>query len=133
MTNTEVIRRFSEDLLEHPTDLGDLSFLDPDVVYEDEILPDHAGESYHGPDGFRRAWARAIEPWTDLGGRVEWVVGDGDAVVSCHYAHMRGRESGIEANLTYAYAWRFRDGKAVHCKSFPDPDAALRDAGIERA
>ena len=26
----------------------DFSLLDPDVVFEDDILPDHAGETYRG-------------------------------------------------------------------------------------
>ncbi len=48
----------------------DLSFLDAEVVYEDEILPDHVDESYHGHEGFRKAWARAIEPWESITTRV---------------------------------------------------------------
>ena len=37
----------------------DLSLLAEDIVYEDDIPPDHGSETYHGHDGIRRAWARA--------------------------------------------------------------------------
>ena len=50
----------------------DLSLLAEDIVYEDDILPDHGSETYHGDDGIRRAWARAIEPFEDAENVVEW-------------------------------------------------------------
>jgi ketosteroid isomerase-like protein len=34
----------------------DLSLLDPDVVCEDDVLPDHAGESYRGHEGVIRSY-----------------------------------------------------------------------------
>ncbi|MGZ4383565.1 MAG: hypothetical protein ACXVY3_03120 [Gaiellaceae bacterium] len=40
-----------------PADLGDLQMFAPEVVYEDNILPDHHGETYRGRT--RKAWARA--------------------------------------------------------------------------
>ena len=132
----EVVRRWAEGVVDAVSrgdedDLGDLSMLDPEIVYEDEILPDHAGETYHGHDGFRRAWARALEPWESIDARLEWVRDAADdAVVSCHFGRLRGRGSGIEAEIRYAYLWRFRPGTdvVVYCKSYPDPDAALEAA-----
>jgi ketosteroid isomerase-like protein len=128
----EILGRYFEAWLAGDVrDLGDLSFLDPEVVYEDEILPDHAGETYHGHDGFRRAWARAVEPWDTIEGEVEWIR-DGDLIVSCHRGRMRGRGSGVEATIRYAYVWRFRDRKVVYCKSYADPGEALSAAGLSR-
>ena len=40
----------------------DMSLLDPNVVYEDENLPDHIGEAYRGHEGIRRAARRWVEP-----------------------------------------------------------------------
>jgi hypothetical protein len=40
----------------------DMSFFDPDVIYEDQNLPDHVGEAYHGRDGVLRAAARWPTP-----------------------------------------------------------------------
>jgi ketosteroid isomerase-like protein len=43
---------------------------------------------------------------------------------------MRGKGSGIEAEIRYAYVWRFGDGKVVYCKSYADPAEALTAAGL---
>jgi hypothetical protein len=46
----------------------DLSLFDPEVVYEDNNLPDQIGETYHGHQGVVRAAERWTEPfeWTGL-------------------------------------------------------------------
>ena len=87
--DAEVIREFGDRLVAsiaagQPADLGDLSLLDEEIVYEDAILPDHAGEPYRGHDGFRRAWLRAIEPWEFLDAYV-WRFRDGSVVHSKSY------------------------------------------------
>jgi ketosteroid isomerase-like protein len=73
---------------------------------------------------------RAIEPWDSLDARVEWLRDGDDVVVSCHWGRMRGKQSGVEAEIRYGYVWRFEDGKVVHCKSYADPGAALAAAGL---
>ncbi len=97
----EIVRRWVEAVIdsEDSNALGDLSFLDEQIAYDDNILPDHVGETYHGHDGFRKAWARAIKPREDLEGDLVWIRDAGDEVVSCHWARMRGKQSGIEAEL----------------------------------
>lgn len=35
----------------------------PEFVFEDDLLPDHAGETYRGLDGLRRAWIAFAEPF----------------------------------------------------------------------
>jgi ketosteroid isomerase-like protein len=129
--NVEIIRKYAEEWLNGDLKhLGDLSFLDAEVVYEDEILPDHVGEVYHGREGFRKAWARAVEPWESIEGEVEWIRDAGESVVSCHRGRMRGQGSGIEATIRYAYVWRFRGGKVVRCRSYADPAKALEAARL---
>src|SRR3954447_23649840 len=129
--NVEILRHYLGIWLEGDLkDLGDLSFLDADCLYEDEILPDHVGETYQGHDGFRKAWARAVEPWESITREVEWIRDAGDSVVSCHSGRVRGKGSGIEATIRYAYVWRFRGEKVVHCKSYGDPAKALEAAGL---
>jgi ketosteroid isomerase-like protein len=128
--NAEQLRRTWEAAMKRdPTDL-DLSFVDPDVVYEDDILPDHAGETYHGHEGIRKAWARAIEPWESFENEIVWAQESGDDVVSCHRMRVKGHGSGIAGEIRYAYLWRFREGKVVYCKSFRDPAQALEVAGL---
>ena len=67
-----------------PRNSATCRFLDPEVVYEDEILPDHVGETYRGADGFRKAWSRAVDPWESIERSVEWIREAEDNVVSCH-------------------------------------------------
>ena len=49
----------------------DMSFFDPEVAYEDTVLPDHAGEVYRGHEGVVRAAKRWVEG-------SEWLPGDED-------------------------------------------------------
>ena len=108
----------------------DLSLLAEDIVYEDDILPDHGSETYHGHDGIRRAWARAIEPFEDAENVVEWTRDAGQQVVSCHRVRGRGTASAIEVEFRYAYLWRFEGGKVVYLKSYRHPEQALEAAGL---
>jgi len=108
-----------------------LAFFDNDVVYESDLLPDHVGQAYRGIDGLVKAWSVWTEAWDRLETDIEWVRDAGrDAVVSCHQARMRGKGSGVEAELRYAYLWRFRDGKVIYCKGFRDPKEALVAVGL---
>jgi hypothetical protein len=36
--------------------VGDLSLIDPEVTYEDQLLPDHVAETYHGYEGVARTF-----------------------------------------------------------------------------
>ena len=108
----------------------DMSFLDVDVVYEDETLPDHIGEAYRGHDGILRAAQRWIEPNEWLLVELEQIVGHGDHLVSIHRLRSKARHTGIEFETPLAYARTFRDGKIVHFRSFLEPDAALDAAGL---
>jgi ketosteroid isomerase-like protein len=109
---------------------ADLSGVDPDVVYEDDTLPDHIGESYRGHAGILRAAERWAEPFEAVTLELQRIVGSGDRFVSFHAAHTKARHSGIEFDLPLAYAWTFRDGKVVHFRSFRDPNDALEAAGL---
>jgi ketosteroid isomerase-like protein len=127
--NVETIRRVWVALSEGG-DEAVLAFLDPEVVYEDEVLPDHAGETYRGKEGVRKAWARWTEPWDVLATELKWARDSGDEVVSCHHVKARGKESGVELEFDYAYLWRLRDGKIVYSKSYGDVEKPLAAAGL---
>jgi ketosteroid isomerase-like protein len=108
-----------------------LAVLHPEIVYEDDLLPDHAGETYRGVEGLVRAWTSWTEPWEDFESGLEWVRDAGrDLVVSCHWARMRGKGSGIPGEASYAYVWRFQGSKIVYCKSFGEPSEALKAVGL---
>src|SRR3954454_4780643 len=62
----------------------DYSLIDPEVVYEDAILPDHAGEAYRGYDGLTRAARVWLGPFEEVSIELERVVSVGDHIVSVH-------------------------------------------------
>ena len=124
--NVERLRGFLLQDLRVEQDVAalDLSLMDPDVVFEDSVLPDHVGE-YRGHEGMLRAartWLDAYEQFTIELGRI---VGTGDRLVSVHRFRGTGRRSGIEQSFRFAYLWTFRNAKVVHFVSFRDPAEAL--------
>ena len=106
------------------------SYLDPGVLYEDGILPDHAHETYRGIDGVVRATERWAEPFEELTVELERIVGTSDCLVSIHNFKARARHTGLEFEEPLAILWRFRDGKVTYFRSFRDADEALEAAGL---
>ena len=43
--NVEAVRELWALVGDDATELGDLTMIDPEVVYEDDLLPDHVGET----------------------------------------------------------------------------------------
>src|SRR6476620_4170556 len=129
--NVETVRRSWERLMKG--DATALAVFDSDVVFEDDFLPDHVGETYRGVEGVQRAWFVWAEPWAEFETDIEWVRGAGtDVVVSCHRARMRGKGSGVQGERRYAYLWRFRDGQVIYCKAFGEPSEALEAVGLPK-
>jgi hypothetical protein len=77
----------------------DMSLLDPEVTYEDTILPDHVGETYRGHEGVARAVARWLEPFAEMTICLERIVGEGDCLVSIHHVRAKARHTGIEFRI----------------------------------
>ena len=136
--NVENLRAFLEEWGREPWTLEawqrggviDMSYLDPDVVYEDTTLPDHIGEAYRGHEGVVRAAKRWVEPSEWLLVELERIVGSGDRLVSIHRVRSKARYTGIEFDHAVAYLWTFRDGKVIHFRSHLDPEQALEAAGL---
>jgi ketosteroid isomerase-like protein len=105
--------------------------LAPEFAYEDDFLPDHAGETYRGWDGLRRAWTGVTEAFEEMAYDLERVAGSGDRVVSIHRVRAKARHTGIVQDWRFAYIWTFRDGRIVHCRGVGDPDEAVNAAGLE--
>jgi ketosteroid isomerase-like protein len=111
----------------NPGDEADMSLLDPSVVYEDTILPDHVGETYRGYEGVVRATKRWLEAYETVTVELERVFDAGERIVSIHRARSRARHTGIESELLFAYVWTFRDGRVIHFRSCRDPQEALAE------
>jgi ketosteroid isomerase-like protein len=106
------------------------ALVDPEAVYEDVVLPDHAGEAYRGIN----AWVRAAEAWLEP---CEWMVVDleqivdaDDRVVALHRARMKMRHTGLEFEMSLGYVHTFKDGRIVHMRAFADHGEALASVGL---
>jgi ketosteroid isomerase-like protein len=108
----------------------DLDLLDPEVVFEDDVLPDHAGETYRGHEGVVRSIRTWLQPYERATIALDQIVGSGDQLVSTHRFRSTARYTGIETELRYAYLWTFRGGKIIHIRTFRDPKQALEAAGL---
>jgi ketosteroid isomerase-like protein len=113
----------------------------PDVVFdpwelrgiEESTLPDMAGETYRGLEGFRRAIATLTEPFEAMIYEFERIVGSGDRFVSIHRVRAKYRHTGIRFDTQLAYIWSFRDGRIVHIQgAFRDPADAVKVVGLEQ-
>ena len=109
---------------------ADPSLFDPEIAYEDTILPDHVGETYHGYEGLARATERWLEPFDSLTVVLKRIVGSGDRLVSIHQVAMKAQHTGLDFEANLAYVWTFRDGKVIHLKSYWEPADALEAAGL---
>jgi ketosteroid isomerase-like protein len=108
----------------------DLSMLDPEVVFEETVLPDDAGETYRGHEGVLRAWARWAEAWEEFTTEVEEIIDAGERLVSIHTVYLQGKHSGVSMTFRYAYLYTLRDGKVIHLRSYVNPAEALEAAGL---
>jgi hypothetical protein len=90
--NVELVRKSWEGLMRG--DSGALSVFDPDVIYEDDLLPDDVGETYHGIEGVMKAWALWAQPWEDLETGMEWVRDAGDEVCPATWRACGARGAG---------------------------------------
>jgi ketosteroid isomerase-like protein len=102
----------------------------PDAVYEDAILPDHAGEAYRGVDGFIRAAEAWIQPLEWLLVELDQIIDADERVVSLHRARMKMRHTEIEFESPLAYVFTFQDDKIVHQRAFVDHAEALEAVGL---
>jgi len=107
-----------------------LSLIDSQVRYEDTILPDHVGETYHGHKGLVRATERWFEPYGSLDVELLRIVVAAERVVSLHRFRMKARHTGIELDGDLIYVWTFEGGKVTHLKSYGEEDKAFDFAGV---
>src|SRR2546421_3153205 len=105
--NVDNLRAFWETW--NTSDAPDLSLLDPEVEYEDTILPDHVGETYRGHEGVVRAMERWAEPFQQLITELERIVGNGERLVSIHRVRSQAEHTGIQFNSAVAYDWQFTE------------------------
>jgi ketosteroid isomerase-like protein len=131
--NVERLRAWLEawDLDDLAKGTFDSSLVDPDVTYEDEILPDHAAEVYRGYEGLAHAGRVWLEPFETYSLELERVVNAGEFVLSLHRFRATFRRTGIEFDLPLAWLYTFRDGRVTRWRAFPSEAEALEAAGLK--
>ncbi len=108
----------------------DLSIFDAEVTYQDDTLPDHAGETYHGLDGLVRASRQMADPYSEVLIEPVRIVGTGDRLVQVVRIRATSRFTGIEFDVPYAYFYTFSNGKIIHGRGFSSVKQALNAAGL---
>lgn len=106
----------------------DYSLVDPDVVYEDAILPDHAGEAYRGYEGVTRAARVWLGPFEEVSLELERVFSAGRHIVSLHRFRGTFQHTGMEFEGPLAYLYEFRDGKITRWRAYQSADEAIEAA-----
>ena len=106
---------------------GMLDIIDPEIVLRDRPeSPDP--RTYHGYEGVRRSLESSDETFDEFELQPEEFIPVGDYVIVVLVMRGTGRGSCITVEDRIAHQWRIRDGKAVACQVYSDPDDAVRDA-----
>jgi ketosteroid isomerase-like protein len=109
-----------------------LDLMDPDIELTDRPeIPDP--QTYRGRDGVMAALQRNVDSFDEFELIPESFRENGDRIVVTLLMRGRGRVSGVPVEDRLAHLWTLRDGRAVECQVYSDPDDALRAAGLLRA
>lgn len=110
---------------------GDLDAM-LDIIHPDIVLRDRPESpdprTYHGYEGVRRSLASSDETFDRFELEPEDFIPVGDYVIVVLLMRGTGRGSGITVEERIAHQWKIRDGKAVACQVYSDPEDAVRDA-----
>lgn len=106
-----------------------LDDLDSEVQL-DEWQEAPGAQSYHGPEGVRKALDAWFETWEWMQVDIEEMREVGDRVLFTLHQRAKGRGSGIEIEITSWNVYSFRDGKVSRMQLFTSREPALEAAGL---
>jgi ketosteroid isomerase-like protein len=109
----------------------DYSLVDPDVIYEDAVLPDHAGEAYRGYEGMTHAARTWLGPFDEFSVELERVFSAGEDIVSLHRFRGRFRHTGMEFESPVAWRYTFRNGRIIRWRAYISAEDAIEAAAEE--
>lgn len=110
---------------------GILTFLDPEVEWNEAELPARRSGIYRGHAGVRRLMKENAALWDDIEVEVDDVIEAGeDRVVAFIRAKGRGRNTGVGVELAGAQVWTLRDGKGLSVRFHLEREAALEAVGL---
>ena len=109
----------------------DALIADADPTTELHEWPNAPGaETYHGPDGLRRAFEKWFEVWEWMHLDIEEITDAGDHVLFKLHQRAKGRGSEVEVEITSFNVYTFRDGKVTRIQLFIEREPALEAAGL---
>jgi ketosteroid isomerase-like protein len=127
-TNTQVVRGVYDGWIDGDVTRA-LEYLEPGIVWEAIADAPDAG-TYRGHAGVRRY----MEDWLgdfDINSMdFEEVIDAEDRLVVVQLARATGKGSGVETQLHYAVAYRFRDDSIIEIKEFRTKAEALEAVGL---
>jgi ketosteroid isomerase-like protein len=126
--NVETVHRLIEAI--NAADLeAILAVYDPDVDFKPLRAPIQG--AYAGHAGLREWWADTQENFTEFQLQPAEIRDIGsERVLAVGNLHLRGKGSGVEADVPSASLIAFRDGLIVALKDYGDREKALAAAGL---
>jgi ketosteroid isomerase-like protein len=109
---------------------GAVEFCDPEIEFLSVLAV--SGRRYIGHDGIRQYFDDVAQAWAEWRLEVHRTAPAPDGRVAIVMTmHVRGKESGASLSEQTGHVWTLRDGKLRRNEPYRDPDAALREVGIE--
>ena len=129
--NVEIVRA-AYDAFNHQSREAILSYLDPEIEWDESDLPARQPGVYRGHEGVARLMNENAALWEDIKVVVDEILeGDGDHVIAFIRATGKGRHTGVDVELASAQVWTLRNGKAAHVRLYLDRAEALQAAGLQ--
>lgn len=111
---------------------GVLALLDPDVEWRDifQVMLGGQATTVRGHEGVREMMRDQDEVFDSFHTEYSDVHDLGDRLVAVGIIRTRGKGSGVETESPVGAVVDFKNGKVIRVRTFLDPDAALRVAGL---
>jgi ketosteroid isomerase-like protein len=106
-----------------------LTCLDPSIVWEAIADAPDAG-TYRGHAGVQRYMEDWLRDFDIVSMDVEELMAGEDRLVAAQRARAKGKQSGVDTELHYAVAYRFRGEKIVEIQEFRTKEEALEAMGL---
>ena len=107
-----------------------VEFCDPEIEFLSVLAV--SGRRYIGHDGIRQYFEDVAQAWAEWRVEVHRTAPAADGRVAIVMTmHVRGKESGASLSEQTGHVWTLRDGRLRRNEPYRDPDAALREVGIE--
>jgi ketosteroid isomerase-like protein len=107
-----------------------IACFDPSIEFH-SVWAAVGGAVYHGHDGLRGSFQDFEDTWgNEVRVEPEAYFDLGEHTLGFYMLRGRGRHSGADVSMPMAHVIRWRDGLAVHAKSYISQEDALTDLGV---